>query len=74
MRMDGKMAKQYGRIQSAYRKSHSIHPELLAALKADTRRQCRLLYQASMIRQEFEGRLKTLKQKVEAFKAQYLIH
>lgn len=67
-RMDGKMSKQYNRIQSAYRKFHAIHPELLAALKADTRRQCRLLYQASMIRQEFEGRLKTLKQKVDAFK------
>lgn len=68
-RMDGKVSKQYARIRSAYRKSHAIHHELLAALKADTRRQCRLLYQASMIRQEFEGRLKTLKQKVDALKS-----
>lgn len=65
---NGKPTKQYYRILQAYRKHKTIHPDLLDALKSDTRRQCRLLYQTSMIRQEFEGRLKDLKQKVDALK------
>lgn len=65
---NGKSTKQYKKILYAYRNHKAIHPDLLGALKADTRRQCRLLYQASMIRQEFEGRLKTIKQKVDALK------
>lgn len=65
---NGKPTKQYQRILYAYRNHKAIHPDLLDALNSDTRRQCRLLYQTSMIRQEFEGRLKTLKQKVDALK------
>lgn len=57
---------QYSRISYAYRNHKTIPPDLLDALKADTRRQCRLLYQASMVRQEFEDRLKILKQKVDS--------
>ena len=38
-----KVTQKYGRIESVWRKSHKIHPELMQALKDDTDRQSRLL-------------------------------
>ena len=55
---------QYHAIASTWRERKKIHPELMSALRKDTRKQARLLYQAAMLRQEFETRVNELKEKV----------
>lgn len=51
---EGKITKQYGRIQSAWRHGHKPHPELIQALKEDIDKQSRLLSETARRRKELE--------------------
>lgn len=57
----GETTKQYTRIQGAWRLRHTIHPELMQALKDDIDKQARLLAETTRRRKELEALITGLK-------------